>query len=565
MPKFVLDGTDIEFRPGQTIIEAAREHGITIPHFCYHPKLTVSGNCRVCLVEIEKMPKLMIACATLAADGMVVHVNSEKTVSARNAVMEFLLINHPLDCPICDEAGECKLQDYAYQHSKGESRFTEEKQHKDKRVPLGPLVMFDAERCISCSRCIRFCDEVAKDPELTFVKRGDRVTIVTYPGEELDNPYSLNVTDICPVGALTNRDFRFKSRVWDMSSTESVCQGCARGCNTEVWVRNNEILRLTPRLNEDVNSYWMCDHGRINTFKFVNEGTRINGPYLRKEGALTLVEWSEALGYAAEQLKSYNKNEIAFIASPYATCEDNYVLAKFARSVVGSGNIDFFRHVDPTFGDDILRRNDITPNTLGAELVGAVPAKNSLSADAIIKGIKEKRIKALYVMEEDIVSLYPEIEKELAELDLLIVHASNVNKTTILADLVFPAATYAGKNGTMVNFQGRVQRIKPAVETVEADRALDGMSQSRLDKFGTRFDKWAKKNRHDARAAWKILVSISAELDTNLKFNLAEEVFADIARTVNVFSGLNYDIIGSNGSLLKLPVPLKTGSAAETV
>ena len=237
----------------------------------------------------------MIACSTLAAEGMVVHSESEKALAARNAVMEFLLINHPLDCPICDEAGECKLQDYAYAHSVGESRFTEEKTHKDKRVPLGPYVMFDAERCISCSRCIRFCDEIAKDPELTFVKRGDRVTIVTYPGEQMDNPYSLNTTDICPVGALTNSDFRFRARVWDMSSTNSICTGCSRGCNSEIWVRNNEVLRLTPRYNEEVNSYWMCDHGRINTFKFINSEDRVDGPHLRREGTLIKVAWAEAL------------------------------------------------------------------------------------------------------------------------------------------------------------------------------------------------------------------------------------------------------------------------------
>ncbi|NWF90892.1 MAG: (2Fe-2S)-binding protein, partial [Ignavibacteriaceae bacterium] len=265
MPKFILDGIEIKFTQGQTIIEAAKAHGIDIPHFCWHPSLSVSGNCRMCLVEVEKMPKLVIACSTLASEGMVVHSQSQKTIEARNAVMEFFLINHPLDCPICDEAGECKLQDYAYQHSKGESRFIDEKNHKDKRVPLGPFVMFDAERCISCSRCIRFCDEIAKDPELTFIKRGDRVTIVTYPGEELDNPYSLNTTDICPVGALTNRDFRFQARVWDMSATKSICFGCSRGCNSEIWVRNNEVLRITPRYNEEVNSYWMCDYGRVNT------------------------------------------------------------------------------------------------------------------------------------------------------------------------------------------------------------------------------------------------------------------------------------------------------------
>src|SRR5690606_37559845 len=424
MPKFILDGKEIEFTQGETIIQAAKRDGIDIPHFCWHPSLSVSGNCRVCLVEIEKMPKLMIACSTLAAEGMVVHTNSQKALAARNAVMEFLLINHPLDCPICDEAGECKLQDDAYLHSVGESRFVEEKNHKDKRVPLGPYVMFDAERCISCSRCIRFCDEIAKDSELTFVKRGDRVTIVTYPGEELDNPYSMNVTDICPVGALTSRDFRFKARVWDMSATESICQGCARGCNIEVWVRNNEVLRLTPRHNEEVNSYWMCDYGRLNTIKFVNAENRINGPYLRKDGQLEKVLWEEAFAEAAKKLKSFNKNEMAFIASPYVTNEDNFVFGKFAKTVFGSNKIDFLRHVDSSFGDDILKRNDITPNTTGAELIG-VSSKDGINLDGIIKGIKEAKIKALYVIEEDLVSAFPELESVLAKLDLLIVHAAN--------------------------------------------------------------------------------------------------------------------------------------------
>ncbi len=368
MPKFILDGKEIEFKEGQTIIQAGKEHGMDIPHFCWHPSLSVSGNCRVCLVEVEKMPKLVIACATLAAEGMVVKTASEKAIGARNAVMEFLLINHPLDCPICDEAGECKLQDYAYAHSTGESRFVEEKVHKDKRVPLGPYVMFDAERCISCSRCIRFCDEIAKDPELTFIKRGDRVTIVTYPGEELDNPYSMNVTDICPVGALTSRDFRFRARVWDMSATKSVCNGCARGCNMEIWVRNNEVLRLTPRFNNDVNSYWMCDHGRINTYKFINDESRVNGPYIRKEGKAERVSWKEAYSAAASGLKKYSKDQIAFIASAYVTNEDLFAFTKLARSM-GVKNIGYMKHIDPSFGDDLLRRDDMTPNSAGADLI----------------------------------------------------------------------------------------------------------------------------------------------------------------------------------------------------
>lgn len=393
MPKINIDGKEIEFKQGQTIIEAAKDHGIEIAHFCWHPKLSVSGNCRMCLVEVEKMPKLVIACATTAADGMVVHTQSGKSLAARNAVMEFFLINHPLDCPICDEAGECKLQDYTYKHSVGESRFVEEKVKKGKRIQIGPYVMFDADRCIMCSRCIRFCDEIAKDPELTFTKRGDRVFLTTYPGEQLDNLYSMNVVDICPVGALTNSDFRFKSRVWEMSLTNSVCTGCAQGCNIELWVRNNEVLRLVPKYNEDVNSYWMCDHGRVNTFKFINAEDRVDGPHIRVEGNLTRVGWDEAYAEAASRLKAFGKDEIAVIGSAFATVEDNYIASKFAKSVLGTGNLDFVKHIDPSFGDDILRRNDITPNSLGAELAGVKPSKNGNDFNGIIKAIKEGKIK----------------------------------------------------------------------------------------------------------------------------------------------------------------------------
>ncbi|AFH48605.1 NADH dehydrogenase I subunit G [Ignavibacterium album JCM 16511] len=552
MPKIIIDGKEIDFKQGQTIIEAAKDHGIEIPHFCWHPKLSVSGNCRMCLVEVEKMPKLVIACATVASDGMVVHTESPKAIAARNAVMEFLLINHPLDCPICDEAGECKLQDYAYQHSIGESRFVEEKVHKDKRVKIGPRVMFDAERCISCSRCIRFCDEIAKDSELTFTKRGDRVTITTFPGEELDNPYSMNVVDICPVGALTNADFRFKARVWDMSHTNSVCIGCARGCNIEIWVRNNEILRLTPRHNEEVNSYWMCDHGRLNTFKFVNADTRVDSPHIRKDGKLSRVSWDEAFAEAASRLKTFTKDQIAVIGSPYATCEDNYIVSKFTKNVLGTNNIDFIRHIDYSFADDILRREDLTPNSLGAEFVGVKPQKNGLNIDGIIKSIKDGKIKALYLIEDDILTADAELEPHLAKLELLIVHTTNFNNSTNFADIVFPAATYAEKNGTFINFQGRLQRIRPAVATIEVDRALEGMALSRLDRFGTKFDRWAQGKHFDARATWKILTSLANVLGSKWKYQMAEDVFDEMTSSIAEFRGLDYDVIGDLGVQLKL-------------
>ncbi len=552
MGKLTINNKEIEFKSGQTIIEVAADNGIEIPHFCWHPALSVSGNCRMCLVEIEKMPKLAIACSTLAADGMIVNSESDKAVAARNAVMEFFLINHPLDCPICDEAGECKLQNYAYAHSKGESRFVEEKFHKEKRVELGPFVMFDAERCISCSRCIRFSDEIAKQNQLTFVNRGDRVTIVTNPGQEFDNPYSLNVTDICPVGALTNRDFRFQSRVWDMSKTDSVCIGCSRGCNTEIWVRNNTILRLTPRFNEDVNSYWMCDHGRLDTFKFVNSNDRVDGPHLKKEGKLIKVGYDEAIAETVRQLRSFKSTEVAFLGSPFATVEDNYLMVKFAKTIFNSKVIDFIKHIVPGNADDILIREDKAPNSLGAELLGLKAITNDIGNNKIFQAISAGRIKVLYCLEDDIVSVNAEIEKILSKLDLLIIHSTNFNKTTALADIVFPVSTYAEKNGTFVNFQGIIQRIKPAVSTIEIDRSMDGLSMSRLDKFGTEFDRWNRNTKIDARPSWKIIQTIAAVMGLKAKYETAEEVFLDVTNNVEVFNGLTYADISEKGVQLKL-------------
>lgn len=546
MPKIIIDSKEIEFKQGQTIIETAAENGIEIPHFCWHPKLSVSGNCRMCLVEVEKMPKLVISCSTLAADGMVVHTQSEKTLLARKAVMEFVLINHPLDCPICDEAGECKLQDMAYSHSTGESRFVEKKTSNIKRTEIGPRIMFDAERCISCSRCIRFSDEIAKSNQLTFTKRGDSVTIATFPGESFNNPYTMNTVDICPVGALTNKEFRFKARVWEMSATKSICTGCSRGCNTDIWVRNNEIMRLTPRHNEKVNSYWMCDNGRLNSFKSVNSDDRIDSVYIRKEGFLKKVSWEEGVKFAAGSLKKYKPNEIAFIGSPYAANEDNYLLAKIAKAL-GVLNISLIEHVVEGDCDDILIQEDKTPNKKGASLTGIRPHINGFSLNQLINGIKSKKIKAVYIIEDDLYSIKTDNEKVFTNLELLIVNAANRNKTTLGADIVFPASTFAEKNGTFVNCTGIVQRIRPAVATEEMDRALDGMEMSRWDKFGTKFDRWMQGGKIDAKPSWKILSLIGEQLGFKTKYDMAENVFKEISNTVKEFSGIDYDKIGSEG------------------
>jgi len=269
MPKLTIDGREIEVEAGKSVLDAALEHGIHIPHYCYHPGLSIAGNCRMCLVEVEKAPKLLISCATPVADGMVVHTANEKVKTAQKAVMEFLLLNHPLDCPICDQAGECRLQEYSKEYGKGVSRLEDPKVLQNKAVDIGPHVMLDQERCIHCSRCTRFCREVTGTSELSFFKRGNKNVIGVQTGAPLDNAYSGNVVDLCPVGALTLKEFRFQTRVWFLHETPSICAGCSRGCNVDVAVGKQQemmtvrgqfddrIKRVTPRTNEQVNTYWI--------------------------------------------------------------------------------------------------------------------------------------------------------------------------------------------------------------------------------------------------------------------------------------------------------------------
>jgi len=547
MAKVTIDDKQFEADPKRTIIEVARENGIEIPHFCWHPKLSVSGNCRMCLVEVEKSPKLVIACATQIADGMVVRTASPKVLTARKAVMEFLLINHPLDCPICDEAGECKLQDYAYAYSIGYSRFEEDKVHKPKRVELGPYVLLDTERCIMCSRCVRFCDEIAKKPQLTFTQRGDHVELTTFPGEQLDNPYSMNVIDICPVGALTSRDFRFRARVWEMSATETICPGCARGCNMYTWVRNNEILRQTPRYNPEVNEYWMCDTGRLTTARPVNAETRVKGPTIKREGESVVVGWDEAIARVASEFKSFKKSEVAVLGSAFATNEDNYAIQKFAREVLGTKQVAFQSHVVAGDEDAFLISADKSPNSRGARELG-LQTGNAFSE--MMNAIRDGHVKALLVVDDN-PAADPATADLLGKLDFLVAACSNENETTQRADVVLPASTFAEKNGTFTNLQGRVQRIRPAVATIEQDRSLDGFSMSRLDKFGSQFDRWNRGLKRDARPSWRIVVGIAGLMGARFRYNTAEEVFNDIALHVEAFRGMTYRQLGNKGMALR--------------
>src|SRR5882724_9218328 len=269
--KLTIDGKEVATTKGKNLIEVAAEIGIDIPHYCYHPKLSIAGNCRMCLVEIERMPKLQIACNTPVGEGMSVLTQSPKVLAIRKAVMEFLLVNHPVDCPICDQAGECWLQDYYMQHDLYQSRMElDEKIHKREAVDLGPMVVLDSERCVHCSRCVRFTEVVTKTGEMAFFNRGGHVEIGTIQNRPVLNPYSGNIVDVCPVGALTSRDFRFQQRVWFLKNTESICGGCSTGCNVQLDHKQNTVYRMIARRNTDVNKSWLCDEGRLSFHSLQN-------------------------------------------------------------------------------------------------------------------------------------------------------------------------------------------------------------------------------------------------------------------------------------------------------
>ncbi len=555
MPTITIDGHRIEAQPGKTIIEAALDNGIVIPHFCWHPALSVAGNCRMCLVRvgsykksadgtialdesgnpiIQWMPKLQIACATPVADGMVVDTTGQKTIAAQNAVMEFLLINHPLDCPICDEAGQCKLQEYAFKHSRGESRFAEEKVHKPKRVHWSDRIVFDGERCIMCSRCIRFANEIAKQPVLTFVERGDHVTIELFEGTTFDSPYAMNVIELCPVGALTSADFRFNARVWDMSFTPSVCPGCARGCNINIGVRDNQILRLEPRANPHVNQYWMCDHGRLTQYRWVNTN-RISGAQLRKGTALVPATIDDALSSVARALSD---GGALMILSGSITNEDGYIAKKLATALANT-DIIFVERTDPAFGDDFLRSSDRNANSSGLTALGIEHAP----WDSIAERIRARKPSVVYFVGADpFADGAPRWDSVLDGVTMVVAQLSNHSPLESLAHAVLPSATYAEIEGTLTNCDGWVQHLRPAVETQET-RRINGMKQSRLDTFGAPNDRWTHGERRHCRPHWQLIAGIAGALGMQWQYRTAADVFAELSQTVPVFRGMDYHLL----------------------
>jgi NADH-quinone oxidoreductase subunit G len=515
-----INGKPVEVAPGTTVIQAALQMGIEIPHFCWHPDLPVDGNCRMCLVEIEKMGKLQIACNTQVTEGMVVHTESEKAAQAHRTTLEFLLVNHPIDCPVCDQAGECYLQDQYMEHGLHDSKVEpEEKVKKRKVVDLGPI-MLDAERCVLCSRCIRFERFVTGTDSFEFKNRGDHTEIATFENRPITHNYAGNLADVCPVGALLSHDFRFKMRVWFLESADSVCPGCSTGCNIFVDHRDGEVQRLRPRRNVLVNKSWMCDVGR-KEYKEIAIDRRVAAARTREGGALPLAEALDALATRLAAARAAT----AFVASPQATNEDLFVFRTLADHL--GGMLDF-RVGSPerslrTLEDGILLRADRNPNSQGCLDQGLARS----GVDAILAACASGKITALILQGPELLRL-PEAAGPLSSVPFVAVMATHEASELDRAHLVLPAAMWAEVEGTFTNYQRRVQRIRRAVPAPG-----------------------------EAAARWEMAAGLLERLGAPLQAATAREVFALLAATVKDYAGLDYRALGATGREL----PLDAGGA----
>lgn len=530
-----------------TMIQACEIAGVEVAHYCYHSRLPVAGNCRMCLVEygtpalgpdrqpiqnpdgtpkIVKAPRPAIACATPVSPGMEIYTNTPGVQEMRKSVMEFLLINHPLDCPICDQAGECKLQEYSLDYGQSASRFVEPKVHKPKQVELGPRIMLDDERCILCSRCIRFTRDIVGDDALGIINRGSYSVLAAYPGKAFDNNYTLNTVDLCPVGALTSKDFRFKMRVWFLKETKSICTSCGTGCNILIGARENQIHRYVPRENDAVNRGWMCDFGRLN-YKWIGRKDRLKHVTRRAAEAgrePDVADWSTALEAIAGVLKTAPSGSVAIVASARQTNEELFLLKRLAARL--GAITDSLPRPQPE--DHLLVSDDRNPNTTGARLNGICYTEMGINLPRIADGIRQGKIKTLVVFGEDVTRPKPDAPEDepaqdldpelLGRLEHLIVSDILPNHTTRLAEWLLPGCAHAEKRGTMTNVNGRVQKFMKAVEPPG-----------------------------DARPEWEFLSELLWRVTGGTGPKTVEGVFNQMAAEVPAFQGVTWAALGDSG------------------
>jgi NADH-quinone oxidoreductase subunit G len=500
-----VEGRQVTVPAGTSILEAAKAAGVLIPHYCYHPGLPVAGVCRMCLVEVEKAPKLAPACATAAAEGQVIHVHSDKALEARKGVLEMLLINHPLDCPICDQAGECELQDYTFQEGRAEGRYREPKRFNPVE-DFGGDVVYVANRCILCTRCVRFMEDVAHDPVLNVSERGDRALIGKFEGEDLTHPWAGNVIDLCPVGALLSKDALNKARAWEVDRAASVCPNCSQGCNMMIETRDNMVVRQRPRPNEEVNSYFMCDHGRLN-YRWLNRQDRVDVPHVRGAAGMGPTDWDGALMAAGKVLGGKR----AFVlASPNLSNEALYLLSRLVKKSGGAGafRVPVGDEAPLPGVEDLALRRDRAANGKGAELLGFTRSDNPLA------GLKSGDV--LIIADEELAGVdNPNISAAGA---VIVVGTMLPTWAASKAAVVLPIANMAEEEGTFTNLRGRVQRFLQA-------KAPPGF----------------------ARPSWWVLSDLLTAAGERTSYFLAGDVFTALAKDAPAFAGLSYEALGLKG------------------
>jgi NADH-quinone oxidoreductase subunit G len=531
-PGFVtatIDGKEVVVKPGTTVIEAAKSVGIDIPYYCYHKRLSIAANCRMCLVEMSNAPmgKLMPGCQMPVAEGVTVKTDTPRVKDQQRAVLEFILLNHPVDCSICDQAGECKLQDYYMKYDRQPSRLDIPKVQKGKRVQLGPAVVIDQERCILCTRCVRFMREVAKAPQLGVAERGNESFITTFPGQPLDSKYSGNVVDICPVGALTSTDFRFRGRVWFMSSARSVCTGCARGCNTFLDYLNDTTYRYRPRENEAVNQEWMCDDGRL-TYKGLNHG-RVLVPRTGRGAKGAVATAAAALDAAAQALGKHAKAQaLAVLVSPVAALEDVLAAATVAKEALGVAELYLGGRPDG-WQDDFLKRADQNPNRKGVELVAQALGLAVRSFADLGAAVSAGKVRGLWAVGAETPDAA--VTAKLAGLEDVVVQATNEGPLATDATVLLPAAPHSEMDGTFVNFEGKAQRFEMAYFP-----------------------------RGEARPHWALATALGRALGLGLQYASGRELFAALGPKLGAALGdFRWDSLPSAGKRFGI-VPLAAGT-----
>jgi NADH-quinone oxidoreductase subunit G len=463
MVRVTVDGRDIETAEGTPLLQAMLDAGMDIPHYCYHPKLTIDGSCRLCQVKIEGMPKLQISCNTTVRDGMKVDTLAQEVAEARRGVIELLLLNHPLDCPICDKAGECWLQNYSMRFGSRLGRTIEPRRKHGKRMDIGERMLLDQERCILCRRCVRFCREISKTGELVIFNQAEQSVLDIYD-QRLDNAYSMCTADICPVGALETKDFHHKIRTWFLEETASVCPGCSNGCNIMICHHLDRIWRLVPRRNDEVNDTWMCDAGRF-TYKPLHGAARVFVPTVMRDGQEAAVNWDEALEAAANGLRrvadQYGGAAIGAVVSPHLTLEDNF---HFRKMLDALGVTTTAMAVVRGDSDDFLIKAEKAPNARGVRELGLVSGGDD-GVENLLSAAESGKLKALYVCGSDLVqTVEPARLERIAErMEFIVAHTMIPFGPLARATVTIPATAFAEKTGTFVNHAGRAQRIQQAI------------------------------------------------------------------------------------------------------